>query len=77
MNRTLVTSSNVASVGYDPELKVLEIEFKNQSVYQYADVPPEKYDGMLHAESVGKFLNSEIKGTYEYTKIKDAVVTLK
>ena len=39
MKRVPVSSSNLASVGYDPELRVLEVEFHNHTVYQYRNVP--------------------------------------
>lgn len=39
MNRKSVTSSNIASIGYDETSETLEIEFKNGGVYQYFDVP--------------------------------------
>jgi len=43
MERKAVRSTNVASVGYDPKSKVLEIEFKSGGVYQYANVPEKRY----------------------------------
>ncbi len=44
MDRTPVSSSNLASVGYDSESMVLEIEFLNGSVYQYFDAPENEYE---------------------------------
>jgi hypothetical protein len=35
VNRLPVSSSNLASVGYAPELRILEVEFLDRSVYQY------------------------------------------
>jgi hypothetical protein len=40
MNREAVTSSNIASIGYDEDSQTLEIEFLNGGLYQYFDVPP-------------------------------------
>jgi hypothetical protein len=40
MDRTPVSSSNLSSVGYDPDEQILEIEFNGGRVYQYYDVPP-------------------------------------
>lgn len=70
MVRYPVSSSNVASIGYDVQGQVLEVEFKGGSVYQYAGVPQAKYDEMLMAPSVGKYLNDQIKPTYAATKIQ-------
>ena len=39
MERQYVSSSNIASIGYDPDNQVLEIEFLSGAVYQYYDVP--------------------------------------
>jgi hypothetical protein len=44
MERQLVQSSNVYSVGYDAEKRRLEVEFVNGGVYEYLDVPPEKHE---------------------------------
>ena len=69
MNRTPVTSSNVASVGYDPGTMTLEVEFKNGSVYQYFDVPEAVYQELKSAASVGTYLNQSIKNSYRYAQI--------
>lgn len=56
MERQYVSSSNIASIGYDPDNQVLEIEFLSGAVYQYYDVPQSVYDGLMAADSHGKFL---------------------
>jgi hypothetical protein len=69
MNRIPVTSSNVVSVGYDPNSQILEVEFKNNAIYHYFDVPQHIYESLLSAESVGKFLHANVKGIYRYARI--------
>ena len=69
MNRTPVTSSNVASVGYDSNSMTLEVEFINGSVYHYFDVPEIQYLDLMGAPSVGTYLNQHIKGSYRYLKV--------
>jgi len=69
MNRTPVTSSNVASVGYDPNTMTLEVEFRNGSAYQYFDVPETVYQDLMSASSVGTYLNQNIKASYRYAQI--------
>lgn len=69
MNRTSVSSSNVASVGYDQSTLTLEVEFNDGSVYQYFDVPDTAYQELMRAESIGKFLHANIKNNYRYTKV--------
>jgi hypothetical protein len=69
MNRTLVTSSNVVSVGYDPDSMTLEVEFKDGPVYQYFDVPEAVYQELMRASSVGQFMHANIRYNYRYTKV--------
>jgi hypothetical protein len=61
MNRIPVDSTNLASVGYDSDSLVLEVEFKNGKVYQYFDVPQSAYDEMMGSASKGSYLNNVIK----------------
>lgn len=69
MKRLEVISSNVASVGYDPEQQVMEVEFKNGGVYQYFDVPETVYLQVVNSGSVGGALNAIVKGSYRYVKL--------
>ncbi|QNS41792.1 KTSC domain-containing protein [Chryseobacterium manosquense] len=69
MNRQAVTSSNIASIGYDADSQTLEIEFLNGGVYQYFDVPQHIYDGIMSADSHGQYLAQNIKGAYRYSKV--------
>lgn len=70
MERQYVSSSNIASIGYDPDNLILEIEFLSGTVYQYYGVPQNIYDGLMAADSHGKFLDVYIKkGGYRYTQI--------
>jgi len=66
MNRTPVSSSHVASVGYDPNTLTLEVEFNDGSVYQYFDVPETVYQELLRASSVGTFMHANIRDNYRY-----------
>lgn len=61
MERTEVESTNIKSVGYDVDTKTLEVEFLTGAVYQYRDVPPEKYQELLEAESVGKYFYAQVR----------------
>lgn len=69
MERTPVSSSNIASIGYDENSSTLEIEFHNGSVYQYFDVSQQVYDQFRHASSLGAFLASNIKGAFRYSRV--------
>ena len=69
MKRQPVTSSNIASIGYDETSQTLEIEFLNGGVYQYFDVPNNIYVGIMGADSHGQYLAQNIKGYYRYSKV--------
>lgn len=69
MNRTPVTSSNLASVGYDASTQTLEIEFHNGGVYQYFDVPQGVVDALMSASSLGSFFHAQIRGVYRYARV--------
>lgn len=70
MQRQYVVSSNLKSIGYDPESKILEIEFQNGSVYQYYGVPRSLYEGLMGASSHGKYFHQYIKDNFPYQKVK-------
>lgn len=69
MQRVNVSSSNISSIGYDPESQTLEIAFHDGSVYQYDGVPQSIYDGIMDASSHGQYLHQYIKGRYSYHKV--------
>lgn len=70
MKRVSVTSSTVASVGYDEATSTLEVEFKKGGIYQYFDVPASLHAGLLGAASVGSYLDANIKKPdYKYKRV--------
>ena len=69
MNRIPVISSNLASVGYDPQTLTLEVEFSDGSIYQYFDVPETIFESLMQANSKGSFLATQIKHYFRYTRI--------
>jgi len=69
MNRNHVESSNIESIGYDSMSQTLEIEFLNGSIYQYFDIPQHIYQELIDADSHGKYLATNIKGHYRYSKV--------
>lgn len=69
MRRTSVSSSNLASVGYDPEQFILEVEFLSGSVYHYYDVPEQVYRGLMGASSHGTYFGEYIRMSYQYSQV--------
>lgn len=70
MKRVGVRSSNIASVGYDPDSAILEIEFNDGSVYQYSQVSEFHFRGLIGNGSVGGYFHRHIKGSYRYRQIR-------
>jgi len=69
MDRIPVNSSNIESIGYDDSSQTLEISFLNGGIYQYYGVPYKIYQGLMNADSHGRFLHQNIKNKFSYTKI--------
>lgn len=69
MPRRPVRSSDIASIGYDAQSSVLEVEFLNGAVYQYYQVPQAVYEGLLNANSHGGYLAAHVKGAYQYRRV--------
>lgn len=69
MERKSVESSNLASIGYDAENEILEVEFKHGGVYQYFDVPENVYEELMNADSHGIYFSANIRNDYECQKI--------
>ena len=65
MKRVPVTSSGIVSVGYDAARFILEVEFRNGRVYQYAKVPAAAHRLLLRAPSIGEYVNKIIKPRFD------------
>ena len=71
MDRRVITSSNIHSVGYDPATLTLEIQFrKTEDIYQYFDVPAHIHSGLMDANSHGKYFYRHIRNSFKYSKIR-------
>ncbi len=70
MFRTPVTSSALTSVGYDPALCQLEIEFTSGWVYTYFNIPLSLYTGLMNALSKGKFFCRFIRGSGYWERVE-------
>lgn len=69
MERTPVSSSNIAEIGYESATMTLEIAFLNGTVYQYFDVPESVYQAFMGPGSKGKYFHANIKNSYRCTKL--------
>ncbi len=69
MQRISVSSSNLASVGYDEYRQILEVEFLSGSVYHYYNVPEQVYRGLMSASSHGTYFGEYIRLSYQYKQV--------
>lgn len=69
MERQSVVSSNLASVGYDAESQVLEIEFLKGGIYQYSGVWEDVFNSLMAASSKGTFFAENIKHKFPFHKV--------
>lgn len=71
MKRISVKSSNIKSVGYDADTKIMEVEFSNSVIYQYADVSEKTHKSLMDAKSKGSYFHRSIRPTFKYCKVVD------
>ena len=69
MNRKPISSTNIKSVGYDPNKRTLQIEFKRGTVYDYEDVPQTMFDKFMASKSKGKFFISDIRDAFKWRRL--------
>jgi hypothetical protein len=71
MEWTQINSAAARAFGYDYDAETLDVEFTGGRVYRYFEVPNEVYERLMTADSIGRFLNSEIvNGGYAYEEVK-------
>jgi predicted transcriptional regulator len=68
IKRIPVASSNIATVGYDKEAHILEIEFHHGAVYRCLDVPEKVYEELMNSPSQGAYFMNELKDKFKYQK---------
>ncbi len=69
MDREPVSSSNLVSVGYNPDSETLEVEFKSGLIYEYYNVPQFMHERLMQAPSIGTFFNAEIRNCFAASKV--------
>jgi hypothetical protein len=69
MIRYEVESSNIVAVSYSEEQQLMRVEFKNESIYDYYNIPIDYVEALLNANSKGSFLSKIIKPKFASIKI--------
>ena len=70
MIRENVDSTNIRSIGYEPETGTLEIEFLSGGIYQYFNVPQAVFEELMHAPSHGSYFHRHIKKQYKWIEVQ-------
>lgn len=80
LERTIVESSNLVSIGYAPDEQILQVEFKGGSIYNYRNVPEAVHAELMNPVefegSHGKYFIHKIKKNpevYPFEKVQDAI----
>jgi KTSC domain-containing protein len=68
VRRRPLPSSIVKSVGYDPKLAILEVEFTSGAVYQYFVVPERHFRELVDADSPGQYFNAHVRDKYRFVE---------
>ncbi len=69
MERKRVSSSKVRSIGYDERQQLLEVEFTNGQVWQYARVSPEVHRRFMAAPNPTTFYDDRIADEYSGKRV--------
>jgi hypothetical protein len=69
MERSPLTSSSVASAGYDEATLVLEIEFRSGRIYQFEDVPRGVFDWLLRTPNKGSYVARMINNKFRFRDV--------
>jgi KTSC domain len=64
-----LASSLLASVAYDHDRAILQLEFRSGAIYQYFGVPRQGYQELLQADSHGTHFNRHLRNCFRYALV--------
>ena len=67
---TRLDSSMLYAAGYDPKTETLEVVFNSGGIYRYSAVPPEVYEELLHTDSKGRYMWTNVLNLYPYERLR-------
>lgn len=73
MKPIAVDSTSLATITYEAGLRSLRICFRDQTVYQYLDVPANVYEALMGAQSKGAYFNRAVRGRFAHVLIADSL----
>ena len=62
-------SDMLLAAGYDQKSRILQVVFRTGGTYRYKNVPSDKYDELMSAESIGQYMHKNIIGHYDYERV--------
>lgn len=68
-DRAAVQSRSLASMAYDHDQGILQIEFRGGTIYQYFHVPRQTYQDLLQADSKGTYFNRHIRSFFRHARL--------
>jgi hypothetical protein len=73
MKPIAVDSTSLATIAYNTNLRSLRICFRDQTVYQYRDVPADVYEALMGAPSKGIYFNRAVRDRFPHVLISDSL----
>jgi KTSC domain-containing protein len=59
-----LSSSAIKAAGYDPGRRKMYIRFPGGEIYDFCNVPPDVFDGLINAPSPGTYYDRNVRGRY-------------
>ena len=73
-NYRFVNSTAIRFVAYDIPTATLRIIFQSGAGYDYINVPPHEYQGLVSSTSVGVYFGKHIRNWYYHNPVNDKEV---
>ena len=70
-----VQSSTISSIGYDAKQQLLEVCFRDGSLWEYSGVSIDTWEMFRFSRSIGKAFHAYIRKAYPARKIRSAVIS--
>ena len=69
MDATPVQSTTLAAIAYDGHCALLQLHFRDGTIYHYFGVPAQTHQELLDADSKGGYFNLRIRGQFPYAAL--------
>lgn len=69
MERVIIRSTQIRSVGFSEKEEILEIEFVNGKIYKYFGFSAVKFKEFMNSRSKGQYFSQYILNKYRFEKV--------